>query len=154
MYCGLPIIYTLCDRSWHAIRKKHPKPLCLKWSKVSFRSQFKGIAPVTQNHLRHFVTYVGMSESATHATRNEVTTSFETVKNEKVCSFLHGHGNLTTKQDKVATCRKLKRAFIRDVLKFRFRSYPSFPTDPKIWDFKLIKNLHTTMPLKYLLLTI
>ena len=50
-----------------------------------------------------------MSQSATPATQNDMTTSWETFEKERFCGFLHRHGDATGKpatRDKTRGCRK------------------------------------------------
>ena len=52
---------------------------------------------------------VGMSQSATPATQNDMTTALETFEKERFCSFPHRHGDATGKpetRDKTRGCRK------------------------------------------------
>ena len=59
-----------------------------------------------------------MSQSATPATQNDVTTCLETFEKEKFCSFPHRHGEATGKpetRDETRGCRKNEH-FVRDFL--------------------------------------
>ena len=49
-------------------------------------------------HFRHVIKQVGMSQSATPATQNDMTTCLETFQKDRFCSFPHRHGinDLTT----------------------------------------------------------
>jgi len=58
----------------------------------------KSIAPATQNDFRH-VKQVGMSQSATPATQNDMTTCLETFEKERFCSFPQRHGEATGKPE-------------------------------------------------------
>ena len=44
------------------------------------------------SHFRHVIKQVGMSQSATPATHNDMTTCLETFEKERFCSFPHRHG--------------------------------------------------------------
>ena len=50
-------------------------------------------------HFRHGTKQVGMSQSATPATQNDMTTCLETSKKEMFCSFPHRHGEATGKPE-------------------------------------------------------
>ena len=57
----------------------------------------------------NIIQQVGMSQSATPATQNDMTTSLETFKKERFCGFPHRHGDATGKpatRDKTRECRK------------------------------------------------
>ena len=43
-------------------------------------------------HLRHVIKQVGMSQNATPATQNDMTSCVETIEKERFCSFPHRHG--------------------------------------------------------------
>ena len=43
-------------------------------------------------HFRHVIKQVGMRQSATPATQNDMTTCLETFEKERFCSFPHRHG--------------------------------------------------------------
>ena len=60
-------------------------------------------------HLRHIIKQVGMSQSATPATQNGMTTCLDTFEEERFSSFPHRHGDATGKpatRDKTRGCRK------------------------------------------------
>ena len=60
-------------------------------------------------HFRHVIKEVGMSQSATPATQNDMTTCLETFEKDTFCSFPHRHGDATGKRetrDKTRGCRK------------------------------------------------
>ena len=60
-------------------------------------------------HFRNIIKQVEMSESATPATQNDMTTCLETFEKERFCSFPHRHGEATGKpatRDKTHGCRK------------------------------------------------
>ena len=60
-------------------------------------------------HLRHIIKQVGMSQSATPATQNGMTTCLDTFEEERVSSFPHRHDDATGKpatRDKTRGCRK------------------------------------------------
>ena len=60
-------------------------------------------------HFRHVSKQVGMSQSATPATQNDMTTCLETFEKEKFCSFPYRHGEATGKpetRDETRGCRK------------------------------------------------
>ena len=46
----------------------------------------------TSSSFRHVIKQVGMSQSATPATQNDMTTCLETFEKERFCSFPHRHG--------------------------------------------------------------
>ena len=48
-------------------------------------------------HVRHVIKEVGMSQSATPATQNDMTTCLETFEKERFCSCPHRHGEATGK---------------------------------------------------------
>ena len=50
-------------------------------------------------HFRHVSKQVGMSQSATPATQNDMTTCLETFEKERFCSFPHRHGDATGKPE-------------------------------------------------------
>ena len=55
-----------------------------------------------------------MSQSATPATQNDMTTCLETFEKEKFCSFPHRHGDATGKpetRDKTCGCRKISISY-------------------------------------------
>ena len=56
-------------------------------------------APATQKNFRHGLKQVGMSQSATPATQNDMTTCLETFEKERFCSFPHRHGDATGKPE-------------------------------------------------------
>ena len=56
-------------------------------------------APATQKNFRHGIKQVGMSQSATPATQNDMTTCLETFEKERFCSFPHRHGDATGKPE-------------------------------------------------------
>ena len=59
--------------------------------------------------LSKFIRQVGMSQSATSATQNNMTTCLETFERDRFSSFPHRHGDATEKQatrDKTRGCRK------------------------------------------------
>ena len=60
-------------------------------------------------HFWHIIKQVGMSQSATPATQNNMTTCLETFEKDRFSSFPHRHGDATEKQatrDKTRGCRK------------------------------------------------
>ena len=48
---------------------------------------------------RHVIKQVGMSQSATPATQNDMTTCLETFEKERFCGFPHRHGEATRKPE-------------------------------------------------------
>ena len=50
-------------------------------------------------HFWHIIKQVGMSQSATPATQNDMTTSLETFEKERFCGFPHRHGEATGKPE-------------------------------------------------------
>ena len=50
-------------------------------------------------HFRHVIKQVGMSQSATPATQNDMTTCLETFEKEMFCSFPQRHGDATGKPE-------------------------------------------------------
>ena len=50
-------------------------------------------------HSRHVIKQVGLSQSATPATQNDMTTCLETFKKERFCSFPQRHGDATGKPE-------------------------------------------------------
>ena len=48
-------------------------------------------------HFRHVIKQVGLSQSATPATQNDMTTCLATFEKEMFCSFPHRHGEATRK---------------------------------------------------------
>ena len=50
-------------------------------------------------HSRHLMKQVGMSQSATPATQNDMTTCLETFEKERFCSFPQRHGDATGKPE-------------------------------------------------------
>ena len=64
---------------------------------------------VKQNDSRHFFRHVRTSRNARPATQNNIRTCFETLDNERVCSFPHRHGDATRKpENRDETCWSLK----------------------------------------------
>ena len=62
-----------------------------------------------QRHFRHVSKQIGMSQSATRATQNDMTTCLETFEKERFCSFPHRHGDAPGKRatrDETRGCRK------------------------------------------------
>ena len=60
-------------------------------------------------HFRHIIKQVGMSQSATPARQNDMTTCLETFDKDRFSSFSHRHGDATgtsTTRDKTRGCRK------------------------------------------------
>ena len=60
-------------------------------------------------HFRHVIKQVGMSQSATPATQNDMTTCVETFEKDRFCGFPHRHGDATGQRetrDKTRGCRK------------------------------------------------
>ena len=51
------------------------------------------------SHFRHVIKQVGMSQSATPARQNDMTTCLETFEKERFCSFPHRHGEATGKPE-------------------------------------------------------
>ena len=51
------------------------------------------------SHFRHFIKQVGMSQSATPATQNGMTTCLETFEKERFCSSPHRHAEAAGKPD-------------------------------------------------------
>ena len=69
----------------------------------------KSIAPPTQNHFSHGMKHVGMSQSATPATQNDITSCFETFNKERFGSFPHRHCDGTRKPaTRDETCWSIK----------------------------------------------
>ena len=67
-----------------------------------------------QRHFRHIIKQLGMSQSATPATQNDMTTCLETLEKERFCSFPHRHGDATGKPetlDKTRGCRKISISY-------------------------------------------
>ena len=61
-----------------------------------FWKRRKSIGPATQNDFRHLTKHVGMSRSATHATRNEATRHVQppqVSKSDPFCRTYHRHGH-------------------------------------------------------------
>ena len=96
-------------------------------------------------HFRHVIKQVGMSQSATPATQNDMTTSLETFEKDRFSSFFHRHGDATGKRDtqtrhvdaeKLGFCARLPAIFtVADKIKrqvgapkraFRARHLPIF----------------------------
>ena len=78
-------------------------------------------------HFRHVIKQVGMSQSATPATQNNMTTCLETFEKERFCSFPHRHGDATGKPE---TSRETSSNFdIFDTLSNRLecRKVPRLP---------------------------
>ena len=63
-------------------------------SKRTFRATLPPIFTLSAR----YKTGCGMSQSATPAMQNDMTTCLETSKNERFCSFLHRHGEATGNQ--------------------------------------------------------
>ena len=66
-------------------------------------------------HLRHIIKQVGMSQSATPATQNDMTTCLDTFEEERFSSFPHRHGDATGKpatRDKTSGCRKTSISYV------------------------------------------
>ena len=62
-----------------------------------------------QRHFRHVSKQIGMSQSATAATQNDMTTCLETFEKERFCGFPHRHGDAPGKRatrDETRGCRK------------------------------------------------
>ena len=60
-------------------------------------------------YFRRVIKQVGMSQSATHATQNDMTTCLETFEKERFCGFPHRHDDATGKpetRDETHGCRK------------------------------------------------
>ena len=60
-------------------------------------------------HFRHVIKQVGMSQTATPAMQNDMTTCLETFEKEMFCSFPHRHGDATGKpetRDETRGCKK------------------------------------------------
>ena len=57
------------------------------------------VAPATQKKFLHRIKQVGMSQSATRATQNDMTTCVETFEKEMFCSFSHRHGDVSRKPE-------------------------------------------------------
>ena len=60
-------------------------------------------------HFQHIIKQVGMSQSATPATQNEMTTCLVTFEKDRFSSFPHRHGDATGKpetRDETRGCRK------------------------------------------------
>ena len=71
----------------------------------------QSIARATQNDFRH-VEQVGMSQSVTPATQNDMTTCLDTFEKERFCSLPHRHGEATGKPEaRDETRGSIKRAF-------------------------------------------
>ena len=67
----------------------------------------KSIAADTENELWQFLRHFRMSSSTAPATQNDITTSFETFKSGRFCSFPHRRGDATTKpENREGTCWK------------------------------------------------
>ena len=67
------------------------------------------MAPVPQNDFRCVCRHVRMSGSATPATQNDIITCFDTLKQDRFCSFPHRHGHGKRKQEhRDGTCWSLK----------------------------------------------
>ena len=65
-------------------------------------------------HFRHVIKHVGMSQSATPATQNDMTSCLETFEKERFCGFPHRHGEATGKpetRDKTRGCRKISISY-------------------------------------------
>ena len=65
-------------------------------------------------HVRHVIKQVGMSQSATPATQNDMTSCLETFEKERFCGFPHRHGEATGKpetRDKTRGCRKISISY-------------------------------------------
>ena len=92
--CGVwsvePGVWSVECRACNATRLK----CCACHEK--FNSSAENLAKVLRlSHIkvfRHVCRHVRMSGSATPATQNDITTSFDTFEKEKFCSFPHRHG--------------------------------------------------------------
>ena len=72
-----------------------------------------------------------MSQSATPATQNDMTTCLETFAKERFCSFPHRHGDATGKpetRDKTHGCRKTRS---------------SYETSSNFYTFDMLRHGHT-----------
>ena len=86
-----------------------------------------------QRHFRLVVKHVGMSQSATPATQNDMTTWLESFEKERFCSFPHRHGDATGKpatRDETRGCRETSISYetssnfdIFDTLSNRFECH-------------------------------
>ena len=68
----------------------------------------------------HVIKQVGMSQSATPATQNDMTTCLETFEMDRFCTFPHSHGEATgkTRDSRRNTWAQKNEHFVRDVLQF------------------------------------
>ena len=93
----------------------------------------KNIAPATQNDFRRVLKQVGMSQSVTPATENDMTTCLDTFEKERFCSFPHRHGD-----SRRNTWEHQNEHFVEDVLQFsHFVSSKSIFS----YEFSLIGNI-------------
>ena len=77
---------------WHACHAKQHDNLLGNLQNEHFLREFHQFG-----HVRHLIKQVGMSQSATPATQNNMTTCVETFERERFCGFLHRHGEATGK---------------------------------------------------------
>ena len=77
---------------WHACHAKQHDNLLGNLQNEHFLRDFHQFG-----HVRHLIKQVGMSQSATPATQNNMTTCVETFERERFCGFLHRHGEATGK---------------------------------------------------------
>ena len=68
-------------------------------------------------HVRHVIKQVGMSQSATPAKQNDMTTCVETFENERFCGFPHRHGETTGKPE-TRDEEHHNEHFVPDILQF------------------------------------
>ena len=71
---------------------------CSLWKSVECRVR-KSIAPATPNDFPHVRRHMGMSRTAAPVTQNHFTTGFETLKQDRFCSFPYRHGDVSRKPE-------------------------------------------------------
>ena len=85
-----------------------------------FWKRSKSIAPATQNDFWHVMKHVGMSQSATLDTQNNMTACFETFNQDGFCSFPHRHcdGIKEASNSRRYMLEHQNEHFVRDFVKF------------------------------------
>ena len=99
MECGASPIDTATPQENQRLETRH-----VGAKKRAFRARLPPIC-----YFPHVIKQVGMSQSATPATQNDMTTCLETFEKDMFSSFPHRHGDATGKpatRDKTRGCRK------------------------------------------------
>ena len=79
--------------------------------------------PATQKNFQQVIKQVGMSQSATPATQNDMRTCLKTFEKERFCNFPHRHGEATGKPEIRDETRGRRKTSISCEISYNFHSW-------------------------------